>query len=281
MSPKFSLIVVNYNSATQTLAMINSFLKNHTKSSVKFEIVIVDNHSKPADKNLLKDNLKKIDFGAIKTFFLPTNIGFGQANNLAVKHSRGEFLLFLNPDTICLESLAPLFTMLEKEEIGIVAPQLVLSDGRQQAEAQGDFPNLLTIFKKKLFFLSIKKATQPKFNNEKKKKIIRCDWLSAGCFACRKNLFELLGGFDPQFFMYFEDIDLCRRASNLQKQNYLLPSLSVIHLGGERKTMTRARRRAYFSSQKKYFQSWHPWQLPLLLFFRFPYQVFCFLTDSP
>ncbi len=276
----FSLIYINFNSSDDLLLSLKSFIKAHSLSDIIFEVLIVDNCSTASEQKKLKQfpSLLKEKFKgnkvSLRLFYSPTNLGFGGANNFAVQQSRGEYLLFLNPDTLCEQELLFSFLpVLQQKKIGFVAPQLILPNHQPQLFAYGQFPTLGNTLLNKLSSSSLRLIN--------KSSPIQTNWLSAACFAVSKAKFLQLGGFSPEFFMYFEDVDLCRKAAQKHYHQILLPQLQVIHFGGARSQLTRARRRAYFAAQKQYFYKWLPLQLPFLLFLRFPYQLYCYFKDKP
>ncbi len=275
LKPTFSLIYVNFNSSAELLLSLKSFIKVHSAGEINFEIIIVDNCSSIIEQKKLQRFSSSLAAKSIslKLIYSPVNLGFGGANNLAAKHSRGEYLLFLNPDTYCQkELLSSLLPFLVQKNTGFVAPQLILPDQKLQPFAYGKFPTLKnTLLNKLNFFSSVAAKTVSS---------VQVDWLSAACFAVSKKKFLHLGGFSSTFFMYFEDVDLCRKAAGAKYQQFLLPQLQVIHFGGARTRLTHARRHAYFVAQKQYFRQWLPLQLPFLLFLRLPYQFFCYLKDT-
>jgi hypothetical protein len=274
--PLFSLIYVNFNSSDDLLLSLKSFIKVHSSSKIIFEIIVVDNCSSITEKKKLQkfSSLFNSNKFSLRLFFSPTNLGFGGANNFAAKQSRGEHLLFLNPDTLCKqEFLVSFLPVLSQKNTGFIAPQLILPSHAPQLFAYGKFPTLKNTLLGKINQL------QPYLAQNAS--LVKVDWLSAACFAVSKEKFLQLGGFSPVFFMYFEDVDLCRKAAEKHYQQLLLPQLQVIHFGGARSQLTRARRRLYFAAQKQYFCQWLPFQLPLLLFLRFPYQLYCYFKDKP
>jgi GT2 family glycosyltransferase len=270
---QWSVIIVNYN-CTQTLTnAIVSFLSAHRHAHAHCQIVIVDNHSSNDEQKRLKKFVSC--YSQCSLYLLDKNLGFGLANNYAVAKSRGEYLLFLNPDTICHDNiLDPLGSLLKRPTTGLVAPRLLLENGSDQPYAWGTFPTLTGAIGEKIRKLFHLKITQKESSLATPK-----DWLSGACLGISRSNFMALGGFSSDFFMYFEDVDLSRKAVKKGLTNYLLPQIALIHLGGE-KVVTSTRRHYYFAAQTIYFQKWHPWLWPLLILCRFPYQVYCYFKDE-
>ena len=126
---------------------------------------------------------------------------------------RFDYLLFLNPDTKIIKAdFKALISFLNQHSnIGIIGLQIVLEDGSLQPYSYGKKFNIFSKF-------------SPSFG--------MIDWVSGGAMVVRKDLFERLGGFDEQFFMYFEDQDLCLRAKNLGFKIKLWDGVKVLHFGG-------------------------------------------------
>ncbi len=280
-SPSFSVIIINYNSSQLLYQAVRTFCAAHLNCSLTFEFVIIDNCSSVVQKKLLEKKCASLNqefsaslpFFSLQLFSSHQNLGFGAANNLAAARSRGEYLLFLNPDTLTsMDILSSLYSALNQKHSGLVAPTLILPSGEPQPFSFGALPTLSNTIFAKIF---------PLLPSSFSRSVPPVEWLSGACFALRRSHFDYLRGFSPDFFMYFEDVDFCARAITSGLSVSLLPDVSITHLGGARSRLTRARRRQYFQAQKQYFRRHHPFQLPLLLFLRLPYQLFCFLKDSP
>jgi GT2 family glycosyltransferase len=183
---------------------------------------------------------RKLD---IKVYSAKGNVGFAQANNLAFEISsqqspEADYVMVLNPDAfLSLDSLnRALEEMNNHPEIGVLMPRFKSESGKDLYLAKR-YPNLWVLFLrgfapawlKKLFKKSIdsydlkdQPPDQPHFEA-----VVG----SGACFLMRKNIWAALGGFDPRFFLYFEDFDLIYRAGKITKVVYG-PSIEVVHLGG-------------------------------------------------
>ncbi|MDO5561523.1 MAG: glycosyltransferase [bacterium] len=243
--PDFTVVIVNFRSENFVDKAVSSFQQAHQEAQASYEIIVVDNR---------------------------VNDSFGEANNLAVQQSFGAYLLFLNPDTICKQNiLDPLQKKLREKGVGAVAPQLILSNGVAQNFAYGDFPSLRQIFGRRM-----RRAPKQAGGDD----CVQADWVSGACLAVRREHFERLSGFSPEFKLYFEDVDLCKKLTQIKLRNFVLPKVKIIHLGGEREEVGRCRRERYFEAQKQYFAKWQPNILPLFLFLRWPYRVYCWFKDQ-
>jgi len=254
----FSLIIVSFNTKEILKNALSSIFAYCPREM--FEVIVIDNNSGDGSAEMLNNF-----FGdKIKLIINKHNAGFGAANNLGAKIARGEYLFFLNSDIIAkediLSGLAKIFE--SRPEIGILAPRLILPDGSEQKFASGNFPSLADLILGK-----IKKDAA-------EKKYIKIDWVSGAALAIRKNLFDQAGGFDENFFMYFEDIDLCKRVKDISYQVAVLPSITVVHLGGKSLKNDRQRKKYYYVSQDYFYKKHYgKLKLALLRFFRWPYKL--------
>ena len=151
-----------------------------------------------------------------------------------------------------------LYTAFAKHDnIGILSPQLVLPDGKIQDFSYGSFPRLTNTIIGKF-------AKKDETNQE----LIMTDWVSGAALAIRKNIFNKLNGFDEKFFLYFEDIDLCRRVSELGYYSAVLPNIKLIHYGGVSSSNLWNKKKEYYRSQSYYFykhQTIASWAMILIL----------------
>lgn len=204
---EFSIIIVTYNSERDIIPCIESIVQQSAVESL--EIIIVDNNS--ADKtNLLIDNISLPHLTVIRS---PLNLGFSKACNLGASRSKGRFLYFCNPDSILLNDIFSLAKHhLYQQNVGCVSPQILRSDGSEAAFAFC-FPHspftLIKAFLRDL--VGHNNAYILQLNHFTETTIIECDWiLGAGMFV-RRDVFMEVGGFDESYFLYFEDIDICKR----------------------------------------------------------------------
>lgn len=273
----FSVIFVNYNSSADLKKAAVSFIKVHQQKTT-YELIFVDNCSREDQADALRaivEDLQKII--PVKAYFLSRNRGFGAANNYAAARARGEKLLFINPDTQIVQPLLlRLKRDLGKTNTGIVAPRLLLPDQTPQADAYGSFPTLESIWRAKW---QHNRTEQDIKSDSSQGGLVSVDWVSGACLAMTRTHWQKIGGFDTHFFMYFEDVDLCRRAHEQGWVNYVDTQLKIIHFGGARRAVSRWRRRHYFTSQDQFFRFWRPRELFWLRLSRLPYQWYCYFTD--
>ncbi len=216
-----SIIIVNYKSKDKLENCLKSISESDL-SGLNYEVIVVDNAS---GDNLLDLN-KIIDF---KLIISNVNLGMGGGNNLGIKESRGEFVLILNPDTVLRpQAIKILFEYIKKnDDVYIVGPKLLNPNLTLQYSC-ARFPRPWTpIFRRTFLGRFFKKHLDWFLLKDYSHDIIKeVDWMLGSCLLIRRYGFS---GFDERFFMYFEDIDVCRRAWEEGKKVVYNPEAEVIH----------------------------------------------------
>lgn len=230
----FSVIIVNYN----TIELIGRCLDSiFAYSNVnELEVVVVDNGSTDGSQAFLESEFAS----KIKLIKNSLNGGFGVANNQGAREANGDFLFFLNSDTLFkLDVLAGLKKIFINDKVGVVAPILILPDGKKQPYSSGRMPNLKSVLFKKGALDVVDKD--------------EIEWVSGAALAVRKNIFKEIGGFDEKFFMYFEDVDLCKRIISLGYKVSLACEVEVIHYGGASFNDYGKKKKIYYRSQDYFY----------------------------
>ena len=227
-----SIIIVNYNLGKE----INECLKSiqNLVINLSFEIIIVDNCSKNSEKEFLIQLQKELakEVNNLHIYYLDKNIGFGGANNYGFSKSEGECICFLNPDTILIENIFPplLNIFRSYKNVGVLGPKIINGNG-QQEKSFGLFPNILT---EMLNILNLLPKYEMLWINKKTKlkndDFVNVDWVTGSALLIRRNVFEEISGFDVSFFMYSEEIDLCKRVSEKKYLIGFVPDVKIIHL---------------------------------------------------
>jgi N-acetylglucosaminyl-diphospho-decaprenol L-rhamnosyltransferase len=228
--PDLSIIFVNWNSSDYLRACLNSiYLKTR---GIALEIIVVDNASPKDDVDRLKQ-----EFPAVQLIKSKENLGFARANNVGFKHSSGECILFLNPDTEVLESAIP--RMLERlrsvSQVGAIGCKLLNSDMSVQTSCIQRFPTILNqmldIEALRLRWPSCRLwRIDPLFSNPEQAS--ETEVISGACLMIRRDVFETVGLFSEDYFMYAEDVDLCFKVHRAGFKNYFVGDAHVIHHGG-------------------------------------------------
>jgi len=245
---KLSFVIVNYKSRNYLDNCLFSIAEN--VKEIDFEIIIVNSDEEKIFE-LKTENLKE----KIKIIELNENIGFGRANNLGVKKCGGDILCLLNPDTeIISKDIKNILKIFEEQkEISVIGPKIVEKnfDGQYAVQKwnQGMDLNIVELLRSKLGIPRSRKIWQSKIQME-------IDWVSGACMFFRKNDFLEIGGFDEKIFLYYEDVDICKRINLAGKKVLYDPDFQVLHWGGKSEGEIAKRKKEYFLSQDYYYQKW-------------------------
>ncbi len=239
-----SNIIVSYNCLESLKACLKSL---EDQKGVESEIIVIDNNSNDGTVAFMKEQ-------KYKAILSEKNLGFGAAVNRAAKQAEGEYLFILNPDTeLPPNSLERIYKYaVDNPDVGLVSPALRHPDGRLQLSARR-FPrrrDLLLGRGSPLFLLGLTGERQAGYISPDGDEAIDVPAVSATALFVRSELFHKVGGCDERFFLYMEDLDLCRRIRNMGFIVAFLPSVTVFH-SWRRST----RKRPYFSSFHHHFSA--------------------------
>lgn len=258
-----SIIIINYNGAA-VIGNCLQALEAHPPSRYRVEVIVVDNGSTDQSLTILS-RLSGID-RLIKN---RTNLGFSQANNQAAAYASGRYLLFLNSDTLVLpHTLDQLLHQAHQHQAKIASPQLLNPDGTIQPQG-GALPHWLNLLAWMLFIddlpgynhllLPYQQRRVAYFHRPK-----RPGWIAGTAMLIERQTFNQLAGFDPNIFMYGEDVELCFRASKLGIKPFYFPDSRLIHFGqgsGSRLQSLSGE----FTGLRYFWKKHRPyWQLPLI-----------------
>jgi GT2 family glycosyltransferase len=227
-----SIIIVNYNVRHFLEQCLHSV--HHAIQGLAAEVLVIDNASNDGSLEYLQPLFPQVQFVALQD-----NLGFAKANNHAAKLAKGQHLLFLNPDTLLAEdSVQKMLALMEaKPQAGALGVRMLDGAGQFLPESKRAFPELMPAFFKLTGFARIFPRSAF-FNayalghlNENQNHPV--DVLAGACMLVRRGLFQQLNGFDEQFFMYGEDIDLSYRIRQAGYQNWYCADTSIIHFKGE------------------------------------------------
>lgn len=241
---ELSVVLVNYNDRAHLAACLNSLQK--AVSGLSAEVILVDNRSGDGSPDLVKAS-----FPWVRLVENKANLGYPRANNIGFRQSRGEFCLFLNTDTVMPETgpAALLSQIKSRPEAGAVGPALVNENGRFQVSFGGERTAFSELLQK--VFLNPYYRRALRFS----KRAREVGWLSGACLLARREAVEAAGLFDERFFLYFEDIDLCRRIRGSGFKAVYTPSIRVTHVGGAATSADRwTSRLEYRRSQLRYYE---------------------------
>jgi GT2 family glycosyltransferase len=226
-----SIIIVNYNLADQVKDCVYSLIKNcNTKD---FELILFENGSNEKSLHNLVEELKNLGQLNLKFIESKINLGFGGACNKAATKAEKEILLFLNPDTLIEYDLINKLSEYVLPEIyqkNLIAGLKVNSEKIFDFSA-GYFPNIIfeimNIFLIGRWFEAFLVKVKTLFINQP----VSLDWVMGSAIIMSKDLFEKLSGFAPEYFLYFEEMDICKRAKLLGYDVKYYHQIEVNHLG--------------------------------------------------
>lgn len=232
---QLSIIIVNYNVKYFLEQCLCSVIK--ACNNLNAEIIVVDNNSTDGSNDYFNGRFPTVQF-----IWRTENTGFAKANNLALQYCSGEYILFLNPDTILAEdSLEKSIQFIQQQKsAGGLGVRLIDGSGKFLKESKRSFPSPLT----SLFKLTGLTALFPHskifaryyLGNLDEHKSYEVDVLVGAFMMMPKKILNITGGFDESFFMYGEDIDLSYRIQKAGFKNYYFSGTSVIHFKGESTT---------------------------------------------
>jgi GT2 family glycosyltransferase len=228
--PSVSAIVVSYNVRDQLLETLGAY---YSTSGQQAEVVVVDNASSDGSADAVA-----AAFPQATLIRLGQNLGFGSANNAGLERCHGELILTLNPDVLvkvgCVTALADLLAA--NSSAGAAGPRLERPDGKLDLAARRGFPSPLSAFYR-LSGLSRMFPRSRRFNrynlgDVSLESVHEIDAGTAACLMVRRKAIDQVGFFDPQFFMYGEDLDLCYRLRKGGWKIFYEPAAVAVHLKG-------------------------------------------------
>lgn len=232
--PEVSILIVSYNTRELTLAAIGSA---RAETTVAHEIIVIDNASSDGSAAAIAAHP-----AGVRLVALDENIGFARANNLAASHARGRYLLLLNPDTVTRDRAIDRLLEFARAEpaAGIWGGRTVFADGSPNPSSAWGRMTLWNLFCR----ASVLTGLFPRsalFNGEAiagwARDTVRHVDIVSGCFLlATREVWDRLGGFDPLFFMYGEEADLCLRARAMGARPMATPDAVIVHLGGASET---------------------------------------------
>lgn len=232
-----SVIIVSYNVryfTEQCLCSVQRAMYACSVNNQEVQVLVVDNNSEDGSLEYLQARFPFVQFIANKE-----NTGFARANNLALQQSIGKYVLFLNPDTIIPEDC---FTdciafMESKADAGALGVRMIDGSGQYLPESKRGFPSPRVSFCKMTgltrLFPTSKLFARYYMGHLPSNKDHAVDVLAGAFMLVKKDVLRQTGGFDEQFFMYAEDIDLSYRIQQAGYTNYYFSGCTIIHFKGE------------------------------------------------
>lgn len=204
-----SIIILNYKSRGLLKQCLKGLLQ--LRVSIATEIIVVDNHSKDGT-----DDMMPAEFASLRYIRSPKNVGFAAGNNLGIREASGRNLLIMNPDIAVFGNVFErMVTFLDQHpSVGICGPKLLNPDGSVQTSCRM-FPTVRTILYRRSPLGKLPSAREElrrflmtEWDHNDNRPV---DWLLGACVLVRRSAMEKVGLLDERFFLYFEDVDWCRR----------------------------------------------------------------------
>jgi GT2 family glycosyltransferase len=236
--PQLSIIIVNWNSKDYLQKCLRSICAN--PAGITSEIIVVDGASFDGCEAMLAREFPDVRFIQSRD-----NIGFARANNLGFEQSRGDHVLFLNPDTeVVGNAIRTLHDFLARTgDAGIVGAKLLNTDGSVQTSCIQTFPTILNQF----LDAEILRRVFPRLSVWGIAPLVSggdtpagVEVISGACLMLTRATFQKIGRFSDDYFLYAEDLDLCRKTHLAGLSNYYVPAAVVIHHGGGSSRQTRS-----------------------------------------
>jgi len=227
-----TIVIVSYNVRQYLRQCLESI--ERCRQMHRLQVIVVDNASQDGTASMLAPLFPWVEFVA-----LDENIGFGRANNIGIERARGRYTLILNPDTILSEDTiaAMIAYMDEHPEVGICGCKVLNPDGTFQAQCRRGFPTpwvaftklfgLQALFPRSRFFAQYNQS----FRSPDETYYV--DAVIGAFMFCRTEQLRAIKGFDPDYFMYGEDLDLCYRMLKAGYRTAYVPTTTIIHFKGE------------------------------------------------
>lgn len=223
-----SVIFVSYNTAQISLKALESLYGSI--GNFDLEVFVVDNASKDNSVEVIKEKYPHLTLIENKT-----NVGFGRANNQALAIAKGDYILLLNTDAfVQTDTLQKTVRYMEEHpKCGLLGARLLSSDGTQQPSCRF-FPTPFNLFAHRTglnrVFKHIKMVDDPQWNPAITD---QCDWVPGCYYLLRRQVMQEVGGFDPLFFLYSEEVDHCFSIKNAGWEVTYFAEAPVVHIGGE------------------------------------------------
>ena len=235
-----SIIIPSYNTKDTTYKCIDLLINNLSKTTFKYQIIVVDNHSSDGSTAMLK-KFKNNNFVLITNV---KNEGYAKANNIGLRYAQGRTILYLNSDVIIDETISfiKILTFLDNHShVAGLTVKVILPTGKLDMACHRGFP---TLWKSFCYFIKLESIFKyiPILNsvfcgyhlwNKLNDSIHEIDSPSGAFFLVKKQVVDKIGGFDEDYFMYGEDLDLSYRIKKLGLKIIYYPLFTVVHLKGQ------------------------------------------------
>ena len=275
ISPDLSIVIVNWNVCdlleqclTSILAQAASDpqsadpgvwkLSGQKLPAPHFEVLVVDSASSDGSVQMVRER-----FPDVRLYASEVNLGYAAGNNLGIRHSRGDYILILNPDTRVLPGAlgAMLGYAVVHPDVGVLGPQLRYPNGSVQSSRRR-FPTFGTALIESTFlqkwFPHHPTLRRYYVLDRPDDAIGEVDWLNGSCLLVRRAVIEQVGDFDEAYFMYSEELDWQKRMREVGWKVVYFPAAQVVHYEGKSSEQVVAFRHIRFQKSKiRYFKKHH------------------------
>lgn len=283
-----SIIIVSWNVAPLLAACLDSIAaapvvrvapdgSTGGSGGPRVEVIVVDSASQDGSADMIRARYPWVHLLAEQE-----NIGFTRGNNLGLARAQGRHLMLLNPDTVVHgDALNRLIDVLDaRPEIGIVGPRVLNTDGSTQSTRRR-FPTLATAFFESTWLQGyaprglIERYTVADMPDDG---TFEVDWVQGCALVARRAVYEQIGGLDPGYIMFSEELDWCRRARDAGWRVLYLGEATITHHGGKSTEQVETSKHIYFQESKiRYFRKFHgrpaAWALRLFLLLSYGAQL--------
>lgn len=222
-----SILILNY----KTKGLLKQCVRGVLEAgwSFPYEVIVVDNHSQDGSLEMMRQL-----FPQVTTLATPKNVGFAAGMNLAYQHASGRYVMTLNTDVAVFRgAIETMVSYLNQHaEAGLVAPRLINPDGSVQYSCYQFYGTLTPIFRRMPF------GHLPLIRNQLRSFLMsdwdhddtrQVGWVLGACMIVRKEVTDRIGFFDERFFLYFDDVDLCRRIWQAGYQVVYVAEAELVH----------------------------------------------------
>ena len=226
--PEISFLILTYNSEKYIGKLLNSLFYNCREkiTNGSYEILIFDNNSSDETSRVIEDLRQKETRKSIQFFSSKENLGYAKGINKLASLANGKILIVINPDAEILSGdFSILLKEFDKKENLAISGMRVVDAFQKEEKTAGSFFNPFSFF---LYSLGLENVFSLRFAPKKIKKV---DFVSGGFIAFKKELFESLEGYDEDYFMYVEDMDICFRAKKKKYEVFYIPCATIKHQG--------------------------------------------------
>lgn len=216
-----SIIIPSFNTKDLLDRCLSSIFESLKDSKTKFEVIVVDNASNDSTVELLNKKYTRV----VK-IFNKTNLGYGKANNIGIKKSKGDFILLLNSDIKVLESAIDSLLDFARVHPGSFAGGKLLNEDGSPQSSSGPMFTLPVVF-----LALFAKGDSLGITRYSPDKVQKVEWVSGSCLIGPRKVFMDIGLFDEKIFMYMEEIDLLYRAQKKGHDVFFVPQARFVHSG--------------------------------------------------